>query len=449
MEKTLYSFNPSQDVVHLQTKYTLFKRVENILFSTVVEGGFDQKLMTQALNLLIERNDCLRIKFIKKDGKILQFFEDQRTIGDIPFVEFKTWAQSEAFYKKFRRHPLNCFKGKVLQAIYAKNPAGEHLVYFKISHYVADTYGIGVLVTDLFAIYDSLKNGSPMPAPTGSFEKILANDAAYRGNEELTKKDLDFFHHYYEDLHAEKPIYCGIHGNRADDWLKVKRKGQIAMPFYFVKCDTKGYRMSMPAMLGKAASEWCEENGISQAAFFMYTFAIATSLINDRAKYQTPLMLLDCRGTLADRKAAGTKVTAISVYSEVNYEKSFKQSMTEAFEDQQELYKHTRLSYLECEVLQHKLWGHSKLSQTYGFCFSFIPVKNPKGVRMQVLSNAKCSLPAYVAFMYDVETHFIDVMYDVQTMLIEPEVLADFHNTYLRVIESVLADPEKAMGQLF
>ena len=33
-EKVLYGFNSSQDIIHLQTKYTLFKRVANIVFPT-------------------------------------------------------------------------------------------------------------------------------------------------------------------------------------------------------------------------------------------------------------------------------------------------------------------------------------------------------------------------------------------------------------------------------
>ena len=47
-------FNYSQDIIDLQTKYSLFKRVLNILFSLTIDGGFDKELMTRSINLLIE-----------------------------------------------------------------------------------------------------------------------------------------------------------------------------------------------------------------------------------------------------------------------------------------------------------------------------------------------------------------------------------------------------------
>ena len=70
MNKILYQFNYSQDIVHLQTQYSLFGRVSNIIFSVAFDDGFDDRLMQQALQLLVDRNDCLRLRFIKEDKKI-------------------------------------------------------------------------------------------------------------------------------------------------------------------------------------------------------------------------------------------------------------------------------------------------------------------------------------------------------------------------------------------
>ena len=73
-EKTIYELTPSQDVIQLQTKYTLYKRVVNILFSATYNEKIDYSLMKKAINILIERNDCLRLRFIKKDKQLKQYF---------------------------------------------------------------------------------------------------------------------------------------------------------------------------------------------------------------------------------------------------------------------------------------------------------------------------------------------------------------------------------------
>ena len=172
--------NYSQDIVTLQTKYSLFKRVLNIVFSLTIDGGFDKLLMTSAINKVIERNDCLRIRFIKKGKETLQTIDTERKTGDIPLVKFDTVSSMESFIKRFRKKPTDAFKGQVLEPVYATDPSGAEMILFKISHLVADTYGIGVLVNDLMGVYNALKNGTELPAAPGSFEEVLRKDNEYR-----------------------------------------------------------------------------------------------------------------------------------------------------------------------------------------------------------------------------------------------------------------------------
>ena len=108
-----YGFNYSQDIIDLQTKYSLFKRVVNIVFAVTVESGFDEVLMKNAINKMIERNDCLRLRFVKEGKKTVQFVEPERTIGEIPFKSFSTQGQMDAFLRRFRKKATDMFKGSL------------------------------------------------------------------------------------------------------------------------------------------------------------------------------------------------------------------------------------------------------------------------------------------------------------------------------------------------
>ena len=101
MTQPRYEFNYSQDIVNLQTKYSLFKRVANILFSVSFENGFQEGLMTKALELLVERNDCLRLQCEKKGKKNYQYFREKHSIGTIPVKNFSTYGEIEKFVNKF------------------------------------------------------------------------------------------------------------------------------------------------------------------------------------------------------------------------------------------------------------------------------------------------------------------------------------------------------------
>ena len=159
-------------------------------------------------------------------------------------------------------------------------------------------------------------------------------------------------------------------------------------------------------------------------------------------------MLLDCRGTMAERKAAGTKVQSISIYTTVDYDKSFTENISSEYADQNQLFRHTKLSYLNVEAMQHKLWNYSMLGQVIAFCYSFIPFSAPQGVTMQIHSNGKGALTTYVALMLNSSTNEIEVAYDIQTKMTSARQLMDFHNLYLHVIETVLDKPEEKLATI-
>ncbi len=449
MGKTLYRFNSSQDVVHLQTKYTLFKRVANIVFYLTLDEPLDRQLMREAIDRLIERNDCLRITFVKEGKEIRQFFADSRKSGSIPSVEFSKHSEMISFLNKFRKGQLNMFKSETLKTVFARDNNGKDVIIFKISHYVADTYAIGLLVTDLFGIYNALKKGTELPKAPGAFELLLQKSEDYQNNEAAVAKDEEFFKDYYVVKHPQHPMYCGIHGNDSDRWLKYKNKGCFYLPYLYVKCDTEGYRLSIPAAIVEKVDDWCRDKGITMSTFFFYAYSIAASLVNDRERYQSSLMLLDNRATLAERNCGGTRVQCLSVYTTVDYSKSFNENISGANEDLNQLYRHTKLSYLSLEAMQHKLWNYSIMSQVINFCYSFIPFTAPEGVHLQIYTNGKSSLVTYLALMFNTRTGHIDAMYDIQTEMVTPLQLMEFHNLVIRVTESVLANPDTNLSELF
>ena len=158
---------------------------------------------------------------------------------------------------------------------------------------------------------------------------------------------------------------------------------------------------------------------------------------------------MNCRGTVTDKKAAGTKVQSLSVYTTVDYSTSFTENILKLFQDQAELYRHTKLTYLEVEAMQHKLWKYPMTSQLTNFCFSFIPMAFPKGVNFQMYSNGKGALATYMALLLNTENNEVYAMYDIQTEMCTTDQMIDFQSTYVSVIEAVLKNPEAPLGELF
>jgi hypothetical protein len=448
MEKKLYHFTYSQDVIRLQSKYALFKRVLNILFSLTFDEGFDEKLMRQAFEKLYERNDCLRLRFVKQGKETMQFFEPARKPGDIPSLHFRTNQEYETFFRRFRRKAIDLTKGETLRVVFAVNPEGKQMVICKISHYAADTYGIGVLAEDLMAIYHALRDGKELPPAPGSFEEIVRKDNEYREDSAATERDRAYLRDYFFKLHPNHPVYCGTHGNQNDRWLKCKQKGKFSIPMLMIRCDTYPMQYAVPAAVTVQAEKWCEEHAISLNSLFFMGFILTLSLINDRETRLLNVEILNCRGSLADRKTAGTKAQGMAVCTDIDYSKGFLANANALSEEQKELYRHTRLSYLEGEIMQHEAWKHSMLDMLNGCGFSYIPFYSHDGVQLSLHSNGKGALITYVALMHDLTHNEIFINYDMQKLMVTPKQLTDFQNRYLRVMETVLADSETPLGQL-
>lgn len=118
--KTLYEFNASQDVVKLQTKYSLFKRVINILTYAKSDKEIDWIIMTKAINLMIERNDCMRLRFVKDKKKDKQYFITNYTVKNIPYKEFINEKDQNNFILKFRKKPVNYMNGEIFNIVFIK-----------------------------------------------------------------------------------------------------------------------------------------------------------------------------------------------------------------------------------------------------------------------------------------------------------------------------------------
>lgn len=436
----LYELNQSQEVVKLQCKYTLFKKIINILSSMTSEEELDFEIMKDAFNKVVERNDCLRIKFIKKDKKLMQYFSSTQVFEDIPVLEFETKEEQEKFIAKKRKKAIKYKKGVVIEPYFIKTYDNKYMVFLKICHLILDIYGINMIYKDLFEVYDALKNEKPLPPEPTKFEELVKKDLTKKHDEEFISKNRE----YFQDLLISKPepFYAGLHGEKNPIWQKQRKKRKRAMKMFFINCDTKGYAHKIDKETCDKVMNYCKENSVSPANFLFYTASITASKINGNIKDMLPLELCNCRGTMAEKNCAGTKVQSIGCYTHIEHNESFKDNFTDFCAKQNQLYRHVGFPDQDFEMMLHTIFRSSMLETYYYLTYSFIPFKMPKGMEFNIYSNEKCALPAYVAQLYDIDSGEITMAYDVQTKIISEEDVKSFHENYIKTINQVIENDE-------
>ena len=151
----MYELIPSQQTMYLMFKYTFSKQIAQIATSFALEKDIDFDLLTKALNIEIQRNDSLRLKFMKVDKEIKQYFLPEMKIGSVPKKYFRTEEDQKAFFEKDAQTPVRFDKGENFRIYFYKNANGTNGVYFNVSHLNMDAMGAVIFYLDLLGVYSA------------------------------------------------------------------------------------------------------------------------------------------------------------------------------------------------------------------------------------------------------------------------------------------------------
>ena len=112
----VYDLTPAQDMIQFMLKYSFFhKQVTQIPESIITEREIDFDLMKKALNIEIERNDCMRLRFFKEKGKIKQYFLETFSLDEIPVLKFKSEEEQVETLTADAQTPIRILKGETFR----------------------------------------------------------------------------------------------------------------------------------------------------------------------------------------------------------------------------------------------------------------------------------------------------------------------------------------------
>ncbi len=442
-----YDLNLGQETVKLQLKYTLFKRVANILFGASREEKIDFDVMEKAFNLVVARNDCLRIRFKKIKGVMKQYFLEEDVFENIPRLKFTTQEAQEEWLAEVRKKPVDFMGNAVVEPYFIRTYDNRYMVFVKICHLIIDTYGLGVIFNDLFSVYDHLTKGAPMPEMPAQFEADIKKSNEQHLYEKNTENYADFFRHYIAD--RSEPMYAGIHGDNSKLWLKCKKKGKKSLQCSFFDNKTTSYEFTLSPDIVNRALVFCNENGVSLNSLFFYACALSCSLINHETSHMLPLMLSNCRPSALDKKYAGCKVQSLAAFTDIDYKDTFLGNLQNFSVNLLALYRRINFPDAEFEQMLHKIHKSSILTTYYSFCFSFVPYTKPADVTFEIFSNERGALPCYMVLLYDVNTNEIRVGYDVQDRITTKQDTISFQKKYAEVLSRVIDNPQTPLDELF
>jgi amino acid adenylation domain-containing protein len=156
-----------------------------------IDGRLDPVLFRQALTLLVQENEVLRMVLARRDGVALQSFPDMPVVelllhdcsGAIDPLGAARAHLQEAYVRPFRIYQEPLFRF-TLYRLSENCQLWGHMYH----HLVVDGWSFSLIEQRVAALYNALLRGEPLPANPGRpYTAFMADDAAYLGSDSFER----------------------------------------------------------------------------------------------------------------------------------------------------------------------------------------------------------------------------------------------------------------------
>ena len=441
-------------MIQFMLKYSFFhKQVTQIPDSIIVSQKIDFDVMTEAFNIEIERNDCLRLVFFKQNGKIMQYFRDPYRIGSVPVYNFKSDEEREKVLTADAQKPIKMLKGEIFRLKYFTTYDGRYGVYINIHHLVMDNAAVFAFFNDLFAVYDHLKNGKPMPKPLGSYEDRIKRELAYVEDKSNLEKEKAAYTEYI--TRNGEPLYLGVEGPKLLEAERKKKKDpSINAPSLFDPIHDKAEltKTTFSPELSEKFFAFCENNNVSPECLVQLALRMHLSKINNGHLDTYFICLCTRRRTLVEKRSGGTVTAPLPWRVHLEEDDTFMSALDKMADAQVWAFRHMDYPYLEYRDLQRELFNYSAAAGSSTMMFSWMPI-NEKSINGWEYEYVGYGLGRYIMVLYtfamkDAHTGCLKLSCLHRTKFVSVEDIKALQNGTKRVLEIGLENPDISVKEL-
>lgn len=184
----------------------------------------------------------------------------------------------------------------------------------------------------------------------------------------------------------------------------------------------------------------------------------ALSCFNDNQQDVSFKMIINRRGTIAEKKSGGLRINFLPMRSVVAPEETFSQAVNKISEIQSEMYMHSSLSFLETLKERHKsMPSEAKFDSTYdSFGLSYQPLmkiaaideKMEKTVKSIWYNNGATMIPLYVTVKHRSVDDGLDFIFEFRQ---EPDASYDLSLLYEKIRRTLVLgaeNPDVSVGEI-
>ena len=249
-----------------------------------------------------------------------------------------------------------------------------------------------------------------------------------------------------------------MNGISACKHQQVKNPNQRYADIHSGLPDADIFKLSMSAEDSNKIMALCAEKNLSIFAVLSMSVRTALSCFNDNQEDVSFKMIINRRGTVAEKKSGGLRINFLPMRSVVKPEETFCEAVTKISDIQNEMYAHASLSFLETLKERHKsMPKEAKFDSTYdSFGLSYQPLLKTAYIDEEMAETARSiwynngatMIPLYVTVMHRKQDNGLDFVVEYRK---EPESEYDLRILYDKMNKTLVMgaeNPDITVGEI-
>lgn len=344
MKKNIYNLtNPQKNIWQLEQISLPEDHINNILAIMKLEKNLDLKILDKTINKIIEINDSLRIKIIKKGNEIFQTIENYSykptRIIYLDTDDIQTFAEN--FKNKDININTNLFEFSLIAT------PNNTFVFYKSHHIISDAWGMTQVGEQIKELYSMISNGEDI----SNYKKPTYTDFINREQKYLNSnkylKDREFWTEYVQDMEPVKLF---------NDSRSASKK-------------SNRYSKVIPNSLFSQITNFCRNNLITEYTFFMTILSIYFYKMLNCNSLVVGTPFLNRTKKNNDFENTGIFISTLPINIPMSDNISFVDLCKELYSNNLKIFRHACFPYSEIQSLYNT--AHQITTNLYDIGFSY------------------------------------------------------------------------------
>ncbi len=338
--------NPQKNIWNMEQFFndtTISNIPANIIFHEPVNG----KVLEQAINNIIKKNDSFRIQLTLENGIPKQIISSYKSF-DINISHIKE-SQLDDIRKEVISHKFEILESPLFYFRIAIFENGFGALIFSVHHLIADSWSLGLFAKTVLQEYHAALKHEILPESNTSYIDYINAELEY-----INSKKFEADKNYWDKVFDTIP-----------EQLTISTKNQNYTNF---SCDAKRKSFELDINLVRQINSYCSKNKLSVYNFFMSVYSLYLSRISRLDDFVIGTPILN-RLNYKEKQTMGMFVNTLPIRINIQNNLAFTDFAHSLSTNMISVLKHERYSYQR--ILEDLRKKDSQISNLYNIAISY------------------------------------------------------------------------------